>query len=85
MEPWSSWHVVWGPPSVKTGWRGAPLSFASMPQQCSIYLENPLNMGLMVYVNVESLTVRLSQHFGARVVPNPNLEPIINPSLKSIV
>lgn len=42
-------------------------------------------MGLMFYPNVANLMVRLSQHFGASMVPNPNLEPVINPSLKCIV
>lgn len=69
----------------KTGWRGAPPSFASKPQQSWIYLEKPLDMGLMFCPNIASLMVRLSQHFGASMVPNPNLEPVINPLLKHII
>lgn len=36
----------------------------------------------MFYPNVESFMVRLSQHFGASMVPSPNLEPVINLSLE---
>lgn len=85
VKPRSSGHVAWGPPKEKTRWTGAPSYFASMPQQSLVHLEKPLDMGLMLYLNVASLTVGLSQHFGASRVPDPNLEPLINPLLKHTV